>query len=80
MHGSKLDHYEEQEKEWRASKDVRVDIKEEIKKSMKDLQCIPDVAGLSYEDLLSSQIWTFQKGSRFQSLTASEEWETLWLI
>ena len=51
MHGSELHNYEEQEKEWRAKKDVRVNIKEEIKKAMKDLQCIPDIAGLSYKDL-----------------------------
>lgn len=30
---------------------AKVDIKEKIQKSMKDLQCIPDVADLSYEDL-----------------------------
>lgn len=30
---------------------AKVDIKEKIRKSMKDLQCIPDVADLSYEDL-----------------------------
>ncbi|TMW92619.1 hypothetical protein EJD97_012787 [Solanum chilense] len=46
VHDSKLGHYEEQEKEWRANKDVRVDIKEEIKKAMKELQFIPDIAGL----------------------------------
>ena len=51
MHDSELDHYEEQEKEWRAKEDVKVDITEEIKKAMKELQCIPDITGLSYEDL-----------------------------
>ena len=51
MHGSELDHYEEQEKERRTKEDVRVDIKEEIKKAMKELQCILNIAGLSYEDL-----------------------------
>ncbi|XP_015081454.1 uncharacterized protein LOC107025117 [Solanum pennellii] len=51
VHGSELDHYEEQENEWRTKEDARVDINEEIKKAMKELQCIPDVAGLSYEDL-----------------------------
>ena len=51
MHGYDLDHYEEQEKEWREKEEVKVDIKEEIKKSMKELQCIPDITGLSYEDL-----------------------------
>lgn len=28
-----------------------MDIKEEIRKAMKEFQCIPDVAGLNYEDL-----------------------------
>ena len=51
MHGSELDHYEEQEKEWRANKEVNVNIKEEIKKAMKEIQCVPDIAGLSYEEL-----------------------------
>ncbi|XP_015068743.1 uncharacterized protein LOC107013317 [Solanum pennellii] len=51
VHGSELNHYEEQEKEWRAKEEVKVDIKEEIKKAMKELQCILDIAGLSYEDL-----------------------------
>lgn len=27
------------------------DIKEEIMKAMKELQCVPDIVGLSYEDL-----------------------------
>jgi len=35
VHGSELDHYEEQEKIWRSKEYVRVDIKEEIKKAMK---------------------------------------------
>ena len=30
---------------------AKVDIKEEIKKAMKELQCIPDITMLSYEDL-----------------------------
>ena len=94
MHDSELDHYEEQEKEWRAKEDVKVDITEEIKKAMKELQCIPDIFGLSYEDLyihqissdlvmrtcISIKIFIFQKGSRSQSLTPSEEWATIWLI
>jgi len=28
-----------------------VEIKEEIKKAMKEIQCVPDIVGLSYEDL-----------------------------
>ena len=51
VHGSELNHYEEQEKEWRAKEEVKVDIKEDITKAMKDLNCIPDIVGLSYEDL-----------------------------
>ncbi|XP_069155857.1 uncharacterized protein [Solanum lycopersicum] len=51
VHGSELDHYEEQEKEWKAKEEVKIDIKEEIKRAMKELQCIPDAAGLSYAEL-----------------------------
>ena len=51
VHGSELDHYEEHEREWREKKEGKVDIKEETKKAMKELQCVPDIAGLSYEDL-----------------------------
>lgn len=50
VHGSELDHYEEQKKEWRANEEVKVHIKEEIKKDMKELQCIPDAAGIRYKD------------------------------
>ena len=46
VHGSKLDHYEEQEREWRSKEEAKVDIKEDIKKSMKELECIPDIAKL----------------------------------
>ena len=46
-----LDHYEEQEKEWREKSETKVDIKEEIRKAMKEFQSIPDVTGLKYEDL-----------------------------
>ena len=51
MHGSELDHYEEQEREWKAREEAKIDINEEIKRAMKELQCIPDVAGLSYAEL-----------------------------
>ncbi|XP_015057445.1 uncharacterized protein LOC107003639 [Solanum pennellii] len=51
VHGSELDHYEEQEREWRAREEAKVDIKEEIKRAMKELQCTSDVAGLSYAEL-----------------------------
>ena len=54
MHGYELDHFEEQEKEWREKEEVKVDIKEEIKKAMKKLHCVLDIIGLSYEDLLYS--------------------------
>ncbi|XP_069146122.1 uncharacterized protein [Solanum lycopersicum] len=51
VHGSELDHYEEQEREWRAREEAKVDIKEEIKRAMRELQCTPDVAGLGYTEL-----------------------------
>nr|XP_025885529.1 uncharacterized protein LOC104645638 [Solanum lycopersicum] len=51
VHGSELDHYEEQEREWRAREEAKVDIKEEVKRAMRELQCTPDVAGLSYAEL-----------------------------
>ena len=51
MHSFELDHYEEQERKWRANEEAKVDIKENIKKSMKELQCVPHIVGLSYEDL-----------------------------
>ena len=51
MHGSKLDHYEEHIREWRSKEKALVDIKEEIRKAMKEFQCIPNVVGLNYEDL-----------------------------
>ncbi|KAK4721901.1 hypothetical protein R3W88_012134 [Solanum pinnatisectum] len=50
--GSELDHYEEWEREWRSKEEAaKLDMKEEIRKAMKELQCIPEVAGLNYEDL-----------------------------
>nr|XP_025884692.1 uncharacterized protein LOC104646013 [Solanum lycopersicum] len=51
VHGSELDHYEEQEREWRSREEAKVDIKEEIRRAMRELQCTPDVAGLSYTEL-----------------------------
>ncbi|XP_069149116.1 uncharacterized protein [Solanum lycopersicum] len=51
VHGSELDHYEEQEREWRSREEAKVDIKEEIRKAMRELQCTPDVTGLSYAEL-----------------------------
>ena len=51
MHSSELDHYEEQERLLRSKEAAKVDIKEEIKKAMKEIQCVPDITGLSYEDL-----------------------------
>nr|XP_010326900.1 putative uncharacterized protein DDB_G0290521 [Solanum lycopersicum] len=55
VHGSELDHYEEQEREWRAREEAKVDIKEEIKRAMKELQCTPNVAGLSYANYAFTQ-------------------------
>ena len=38
MNGSKLDHYEEQQREWIFKEEVAsIDIKEDIQKSMKEL-------------------------------------------
>ncbi|KAK4715726.1 hypothetical protein R3W88_014064 [Solanum pinnatisectum] len=52
VNGSELDHYEEREREWRSKEETaKLDMKEEIRKAMKELQCIPEVAGLNYEDL-----------------------------
>ncbi|KAK4715537.1 hypothetical protein R3W88_013875 [Solanum pinnatisectum] len=52
VNGSELDHYEEREREWRSKEEIaKLDMKEEIRKAMKELQCIPEVAGLNYEDL-----------------------------
>ncbi|KAK4710439.1 hypothetical protein R3W88_004952 [Solanum pinnatisectum] len=50
--GSELDHYEEREREWRSKEEAaKLDMKEEIRKAMKELHYIPEVDGLSYEDL-----------------------------
>lgn len=50
--GSKLDHYEEKEREWRLKEEAtEVDIKEEILRGMKEQQCLPEVTELNYEDL-----------------------------
>ena len=51
MHSSELDHYEEQEREWKSREEAKIDIKEEIKRAIKELQRVPDVAGLSYAEL-----------------------------
>lgn len=71
MHVYVLDHYEEQEREWRAKEEAEVDTKEEIKIAMKDLQCIPDIVGLSYEDLFIHQNLDLPKG--FKILRRSGE-------
>uniref|UniRef100_M0ZQD2 Gag-pro n=1 Tax=Solanum tuberosum TaxID=4113 RepID=M0ZQD2_SOLTU len=40
------------EREWRSKEEAaKLDMKEEIRKAMKELHCIPEVADLSYEDL-----------------------------
>ncbi|XP_049405306.1 uncharacterized protein LOC125868788 [Solanum stenotomum] len=49
---SEIDHYEEREREWRSKEEaVKLNMKEEIRKAMKEIDCIPEVDGLSYEDL-----------------------------
>ncbi|XP_049345800.1 uncharacterized protein LOC125810336 [Solanum verrucosum] len=61
--GSELDHYEEREREWRSKEEAaKLDMKEEIRKAMKELQCIPEVAGLNYEDLCIHPNLDFPEG------------------
>ena len=49
---SELDHYKEQEREWRSKEEVlMVNMKEEIRKAMEELHYIFEVDGLSYKDL-----------------------------
>ena len=49
---SELDHYKEQEREWRSKEEaVKLNMKEEIRKAMKELHYISEVDGLSYKDL-----------------------------
>nr|XP_025888955.1 uncharacterized protein LOC112942271 [Solanum lycopersicum] len=62
VHGSEYDHYEEQEREWKARKEAKIDIKEEIKRAMKELQCILDVVGLSYVELCIHQDFNLPEG------------------
>ena len=62
MHGYELDHYEEHEREWREKEEAKVDIKDEIKKAMKELQCVLDIACLSYEDLCIHPIFDLPEG------------------
>ncbi|XP_055806992.1 uncharacterized protein LOC129875775 [Solanum dulcamara] len=50
--GSELDHYEEQEREWRTKEEItKQSMKEEIVKAMKEFHYTPNVVGLNYEDL-----------------------------
>lgn len=51
MHCSDLDHYKEHEREWKVKEEAKMYIKEGISKSMKEFQCIPNVASLNYEGL-----------------------------
>ncbi|KAK4718931.1 hypothetical protein R3W88_017269 [Solanum pinnatisectum] len=47
-----LDHYEEHEKVWRSKEEAaKLNMKEQIRRAMKELHYIPKVDGLSYEDL-----------------------------
>lgn len=63
MNGFELDHYEEHEREWRSKEEVvKIDIKEDIRRALKELQCNPDVAGLNYEDLCIYQNLYLAKG------------------
>ncbi|XP_049353871.1 uncharacterized protein LOC125818392 [Solanum verrucosum] len=49
---SELYHYEENEREWRSKEETtKMNMKEEIRKAMKELHNIPEIDGLSYEDL-----------------------------
>ena len=38
-------------REWKSREEAKIDIKEEIKRAMKELQCVTDVTGLSYAEL-----------------------------
>ena len=62
MHSFEQDHYEEHEREWMAKEETKFDINEEIKKSMKDLQCVPNIIGLRYEDLCIHPKFYLQEG------------------
>ena len=46
-----MDHHEEQEREWKAKEEAKIDIKKEIKRAMKEIHCILDVIRLSYDEL-----------------------------
>ncbi|KAK4729049.1 hypothetical protein R3W88_022037 [Solanum pinnatisectum] len=44
VNSSELDHYEEREREWRSKEETaKLDMKKEIRKAIKELQCIPEV-------------------------------------
>ena len=65
VHNSELDHYKEQEREWKAKEDAKINIKEEIKRAIKEIQCIPDIARLSYEVFCIHPDLNLPEGSRF---------------
>ena len=81
VHDFELDHCEEKEKEWRVTEEVKVDIKEEIKKAMKELQCVPDISGLSYEDLCIHPNFNLLERFKIPMFdTFHKDSNSLWLI
>lgn len=49
-----------------------MDLKEEIRNVVKEFQCIPDVAGLNYEDLCSNPNLDLPEGFKIKNLTLSK--------
>ena len=69
MNGFELDHYEEQEREWRSKEEAaNIYIEEDILKVIKELQCVPDVAGLNYEDLCIHSNLHHPKGFKMEKI------------
>ena len=80
MHGSELNHYEEQEIKWREKEEEKVDIKEEIKKAMKEFQNVPDVVGINDENLCIHPNLDLPEGFKIPKFDSFVGVETLWLM
>ena len=62
---SELDHYNEHESEWRSKEEeVKLNMKEEIRKAMKELHYISEVHRLSYKDLCIHPNLNLSEGSK----------------
>ncbi|XP_015170631.1 uncharacterized protein [Solanum tuberosum] len=69
---SELDHYEEQERKWRSKEEAaKLNMKEEIRKAMNELHCVPEVDGLSYEDLCIHSNLDLPKGFKVPKFDTS---------